>query len=320
MVTTIPTNLGSLIGTAASSLSVLQYAPYLIIIVVIGFVIWRLAIARKPAIATFGGAIKTTSKDAPRNRALLISLKHKASFGILPFSVMRIYDAEKNVEEARAIFPTPGQSTSKLSDLKNYFKALVTRQPIQLKAPQEIDKGVAFNEAICLRNELGGWDTIYTLEENLQLPMTLGISLNDDKTILEKIGKWIAEQKASNIPPEQKATLDSFYSDLLKTYETKVQQLPFVTDNEKVREEINDLIRATEKRVSRLKQAQQAMQNFIGTNTQPMQQSMLLGMGMMIILLVLVIIGYNYGSNLIGAINGLAHAHIITVISNSTPP
>ncbi|MEM3247580.1 MAG: hypothetical protein QW207_03515, partial [Candidatus Micrarchaeaceae archaeon] len=110
MVTTIPTNLGSLIGTAASSLSVLQYAPYLIIIVVIGFVIWRLAIARKPAIATFGGAIKTTSKDAPRNRALLISLKHKASFGILPFSVMRIYDAEKNVEEARAIFPTPGQS------------------------------------------------------------------------------------------------------------------------------------------------------------------------------------------------------------------
>ncbi|MEM3415254.1 MAG: hypothetical protein QXG73_01570 [Candidatus Micrarchaeaceae archaeon] len=320
MVTTIPTNLGSLIGTAASSLSVLQYAPYLIIIVVIGFVIWRLAIARKPAIATFGGAIKTTSKDAPRNRALLISLKHKASFGILPFSVMRIYDAEKNVEEARAIFPTPGQSTSKLSDLKNYFKALVTRQPIQMKATQEIDKGVAFNEAICLRNELGGWDTIYTLEENLQLPMTLGISLNDDKTILEKIGKWIAEQKASNISPEQKATLDSFYADLLKTYETKVQQLPFVTDNEKVREEINDLIRATEKRVSRLKQAQQAMQNFIGTNTQPMQQSMLLGMGMMIILLVLVIIGYNYGSNLVSALNGLAHAHIITVISNSTPP
>ena len=302
--TSVPTSLGGIIGTAGSSLSVLAYLPYILIVVILGFLIWAVMGRRKHG-ALYGTA-KTVSNDTPRNRAFIISLKHNASFGIHPFFVRRIYDAEKNVEEARAMFPEP-HATNRFGDIKKYFKSIVTRTPVAPTSKQVEDNGVAFNEAICLRNELGGWDTIYTLEENLQLPMILGLELKGDKDIIKKIENWVKSEKDKAVTEEEKQKLDNFYKDVLETFNKKATQLPFVTDDNKVKEQIVDLTRATEKRVSRLKQLLLGMQNFVGTNTQPQQTPLIMGMAAMIILLVLVLIGYSYGSQIVGSLNSVAH-------------
>ncbi|MGC8694539.1 MAG: hypothetical protein ACP5RI_02890 [Candidatus Micrarchaeia archaeon] len=283
-------SIGSIEGSALSSFSVLQYLPYILAIIFIGgFIFW---LKQKKD----NNTTKNTLANTPvRNRAIILSLKHSKRVAELPFTVKRFYDPERNVEETRAIFPStkPKQGFfAKIGEAFTPIFALLSHKPMNTQIEEE-DKGVAFNEAIAISNETGGWDTIYTLEENLQLPYTIGLKFYDDSEIYNNLLKSLNDLKKNETITKE--NINEIIAKVHDMYTTKLTQVPFVTNDEKIKKEIEDLTRATEKRISRLKQLQVGISNYI-KNAQPQTPitgAMIVGIALLAILILIMVMVLN---------------------------
>ena len=145
---------GQILGNIGSSLSYLKYGIYVVPVIVVIAIIFLLYQRKK---ATSGGS----------NIAIIYSLKHNFISEIKPFTVTRVLDKDKNIEETRALFTDTAKA--KQGGIIQFFRGVLMRQ-----SPQDVQEevGAIFSEALATYNRARqGWLAVYTLETNTQLPL-----------------------------------------------------------------------------------------------------------------------------------------------------
>ena len=150
--------LGTIGSNVASGLGVLSYAIYIIPVVIIAFFVWMV-----------WGRKKQTG--AGENLAIIYSIRHRTISDIKPFMVARKFDAVKNVEETKAIFPSDNAKKGN-TGLIGVIMGLIGGKP---KEDPSNEEGAIFSEALAVYNQAKrGWLTIYSLETYTQLPLVSG--------------------------------------------------------------------------------------------------------------------------------------------------
>ena len=258
---------------------------YIIPIAIVLFLIYMFYLRSKgPKAGT-----TTTIGALQGNTAFIYSITHRQIIDIRPFSIKRITDPNGNIERTVAIFPDTQKKGGFIDEFKKLLANLTGKGAQGHTNIEEI--GWPFSEKLATSFKGSAWLAIYTLEANMQVPISMFDPEEDSVTLhTDEEGR-----------PMLKEAVEVGTAHKLR--ELQIQyQTPFVTDRNDLREKLVEIEVNTERRISRIKASVSAADNYV-QNAQPLEavgKMQLIGMALVFVGLIALALELNSVGGIIG--------------------
>jgi hypothetical protein len=219
------TGMGSLLGTATSSISYwFQYLPEALLIAVV-FAFGLVYMQRKKAAmgtgipgisgvsasSSVGGQAKGGIAMNPNVSLMFVySQVQRRVVAARPFQIERMKDKSGNILEKKAVFLDTMQKMDRMQNVFNVLGRFFPRMGTQQPEDDGSKESVNFDERLAVGAPNGGWYSTITLEENAQIPMYPDRSTNESmsdtiKRVTEQYDKRISRLKEGALSINQYA-------------------------------------------------------------------------------------------------------------------